>query len=85
MKKNHVCWFQTYSFKSKIDATHAALCDSINTPVAMDEIMALISETNKYMAGGAGYVNIELLEDIAGWVAKMLQVCWKQRVFRKEN
>lgn len=41
----------------------------------MDEIMALISETNKYMAGGAGYVNIELLEDIAGWVAKMLQVC----------
>ncbi|KAL1931858.1 hypothetical protein VTP01DRAFT_8914 [Rhizomucor pusillus] len=61
------------TFKSKIDATHAALCDSINTPVAMDEIMALISETNKYMAGGAGYVNIELLEDIAGWVAKMLQ------------
>lgn len=62
------------SFQDRVDGVHAALCDSINTPAAMDEIVALISQTNKYMAPGASVVNLELLEDISSWIQGTMEV-----------
>ena len=56
-----------------MDAVHSALCDSINTPAVMDEIMSLVSQTNKYVAKGASIVNIELLDDITSYIAKMME------------
>lgn len=59
----------------KQDAVHAALCDSINTPVVMDEIMDLITSTNKYMStAGAKAVNPHLLGKIAKWVTTMMKI-----------
>jgi cysteinyl-tRNA synthetase len=61
--------------QSKQDAVHAALCDSINTPIVMDEIIDLISGTNKYMtAGGAKGVNVHILNKVAKWVTSMLKI-----------
>ncbi|KAI8075340.1 cysteinyl-tRNA synthetase [Gilbertella persicaria] len=61
--------------QTKQDAVHAALCDSINTPVAMNEIMDTISATNKYMAAqGAKGVNTHLLTKVATWVTHMLKI-----------
>ncbi|KAI8375559.1 cysteinyl-tRNA synthetase [Blakeslea trispora] len=61
--------------QTKQDAVHAALCDSINTPVAMNEIMDLIGATNKYMAAqGAKGVNTHLLNKVAKWVTSMMKV-----------
>lgn len=65
----------------KMDAVHAALCDSINTPVAVDEIMELISQANKYMANGADVVNIDVLEDVANYVSRMMQVRLTEGVY----
>ncbi|KAI9315543.1 tRNA synthetases class I (C) catalytic domain-containing protein [Dichotomocladium elegans] len=64
----------TNFFQERVDATHAALCDSINTPVAIDEILALISQTNRYIATGAAVVNPDLLEDIASWIIRMMDI-----------
>ncbi|KAI8147700.1 tRNA synthetases class I (C) catalytic domain-containing protein [Fennellomyces sp. T-0311] len=63
----------TSFFQDRVDAVHVALCDSINTPIVMDEIMALVSQTNKYVAKGASVVNIELLDDITSWITKMME------------
>jgi cysteinyl-tRNA synthetase len=59
---------------TKQDAVHAALCDSINTPIVMDEVMDMINQTNKYMAGGARSVNVLLLEKVAKWITGLLKV-----------
>ncbi|ORZ26022.1 cysteinyl-tRNA synthetase [Absidia repens] len=65
---------QLLSFlQDKQDAVHAALCDSINTPVAMDEIMSLVSQTNKYIATGSKSVNPHLLSKVATWVTSMMK------------
>jgi len=58
----------------KQDNTHAALCDSINTPVAIQEILDLISHANKYAAAKGNQVNIHVLEKVAKWVTSMLKV-----------
>ncbi|CAO3616943.1 unnamed protein product [Cunninghamella echinulata] len=60
--------------QDKQEAVHQALCDSINTPVAMDEIMNLISHTNKYMANGSKAVNPHLLEKVAKWITSMMKI-----------
>ena len=62
-----------YSFRDRVDAVHAALCDSINTPAVLDEIMALTTYTNKYLVKGASYVNIDVLEDITSWISGMME------------
>ncbi|KAI8370507.1 tRNA synthetases class I (C) catalytic domain-containing protein [Radiomyces spectabilis] len=60
--------------QEKQDRVHAALCDSINTPVAMDEIMDLITQTNKYMANGAKAVNVHLLGKVGKWITSMMKI-----------
>ncbi|CAO3608306.1 unnamed protein product [Cunninghamella blakesleeana] len=60
--------------QDKQEAVHVALCDSINTPVAMDEIMNLISHTNKYMANGSKAVNPHLIEKVAKWITSIMKI-----------
>ncbi|KAI8096767.1 cysteinyl-tRNA synthetase [Halteromyces radiatus] len=60
--------------QSKQDAVHVALCDSINTPAAMDEIMNMVSHANKYIANGSKLVNPHLLNKIATWVTSMMKI-----------
>lgn len=63
------------TLQTKQDNVHAALCDSINTPVVMDEIMDLINITNKYTtAAGAKGVNVHLLGKVAKWITNMMKI-----------
>jgi len=50
----------------------AALCDSFNTPQALDKLLELISRTNVYLSYGRGKVNMSVVEMVALWVTKML-------------
>ncbi|CAO3675721.1 unnamed protein product [Umbelopsis ramanniana] len=58
----------------KQDNVHAALCDSINTPLAIQEMLDLISQANKYAASKGNLVNIHVLEKVAKWTTSMLKV-----------
>ncbi|CAG8805122.1 24719_t:CDS:10, partial [Cetraspora pellucida] len=61
-------------FREKQSAVHAALCDSFNTPTAMDEIMELINKTNIYVSAGRNNISMYVLENIAKYVTKMLKI-----------
>ncbi|KAI0026764.1 tRNA synthetases class I (C) catalytic domain-containing protein [Vararia minispora EC-137] len=57
------------------DAFRAALCDSFNTPAALDVLRDLVSRANVYVAArGAGAVNAGVVERVARWVGAMLRV-----------
>lgn len=63
------------TLQTKQDNVHAALCDSINTPVVMDEVMDLINFTNKYTtAAGAKGVNVHLLNKVAKWITSLMKI-----------
>ncbi|KAG8860564.1 hypothetical protein FRB96_003818 [Tulasnella sp. 330] len=51
-----------------------ALCDSFNTPLALDRLLELISRTNIYVQRGRAAVNVSVVELIAKWVTKMLRM-----------
>lgn len=51
-----------------------ALCDSFNTPEALDRLLELISRTNIYIQRGRAAVNVSVVELIANWVTKMLRI-----------
>ncbi|KAG8901425.1 hypothetical protein FRB99_005313 [Tulasnella sp. 403] len=52
----------------------SALCDSFNTPEALDRLLELISRTNIYLSRGRASVNVAVVEMVATWVAKMLRI-----------
>ncbi|KAF8826055.1 hypothetical protein HHX47_DHR6000361 [Lentinula edodes] len=56
-----------YSFR-------AALCDSFNTPEALDVLRELVSRTNTYLNSRGKAVNVGVVENNARWVAKMLRM-----------
>ncbi|KAJ3848726.1 tRNA synthetases class I (C) catalytic domain-containing protein [Lentinula lateritia] len=56
-----------YSFR-------AALCDSFNTPEALDVLRELVSRTNTYINSRGKAVNVGVVENNARWVAKMLRM-----------
>ncbi|CAG8433398.1 8116_t:CDS:10 [Ambispora gerdemannii] len=60
--------------QEKQEAVHNALCDSINTPTALAEIMDLVSKTNIYLSAKRGYTNVNVIEKIAKYVTKILRV-----------
>ncbi|GAA5804655.1 hypothetical protein HPULCUR_010157 [Helicostylum pulchrum] len=61
--------------QDKQDGVHAALCDSINTPKVMDEVMELVNYTNKYMtSAGAKNVNVHLLNKVAKWITSLMKI-----------
>lgn len=61
--------------QTKQDNVHAALCDSINTPKVMDEVLDLVNVANKYMtAAGAKGVNVHLLNKVAKWITSLMKI-----------
>ena len=55
-------------------AFRAALCDSFNTPAALDVLRDLVSRTNVYINSRGTDLNVDLLEYIAKWVSQMLRM-----------
>ncbi|MBW0468866.1 hypothetical protein O181_008581 [Austropuccinia psidii MF-1] len=59
---------------------HSALCDSVNTPEAMKQLLVLVTETNKFIApipsirGEVNAKSLALLSDIAAWITRMLKI-----------
>lgn len=51
-----------------------ALCDSFNTPAAIDVLRDLISKTNVYINSRGKALNVSLVENIARWVGDMLRM-----------
>lgn len=67
----HVVFF---SFREAQRAFRAALCDSFNTPLALEVLMKLVSRTNIYINSQGRNLNIDIVEQIARWVGRMLRV-----------
>ncbi|KIM45332.1 hypothetical protein M413DRAFT_66439 [Hebeloma cylindrosporum] len=51
-----------------------ALCDSFNTPVAVDVLRDVISRTNVYINSRGKALNVKLVENVAQWVGKQLRM-----------
>nr|CAG8571770.1 15961_t:CDS:10 [Entrophospora candida] len=51
-----------------------ALCDSFNTPNAMNEILELINKTNVYLSSGRKKINMNVVETIAKFITKILRI-----------
>ncbi|KAJ7594469.1 tRNA synthetases class I (C) catalytic domain-containing protein [Mycena floridula] len=64
----------TSSFHEAQFAFRKALCDSFNTPAALDVIRDLVSKTNVYITSTGNNVNVAALEAVARWVGRMLRI-----------
>ncbi|ESK93375.1 cysteinyl-trna synthetase [Moniliophthora roreri MCA 2997] len=64
----------TAKFHETQSTFRAALCDSFNTPGALDAIRDIVSRTNTYINLRGKNVNIGVVENIARWVGKMLRM-----------
>ncbi|KAH8118931.1 tRNA synthetases class I (C) catalytic domain-containing protein [Phellopilus nigrolimitatus] len=52
----------------------AALCDSFNTPLALEILLKLVSRTNIYINTQGHIPDAEVVECIARWIGKMLRM-----------
>lgn len=52
----------------------AALCDSFNTPVALDVVRDLVSKANVYISTSGKALNVDVVTRIARWVGDMLRM-----------
>ncbi|KAI0049963.1 hypothetical protein FA95DRAFT_1488235 [Auriscalpium vulgare] len=52
----------------------AALCDSFNTPAALDTLRELVSRTNVYINARGKDLNVGVVERVARWVGSMLRM-----------
>ncbi|KIY70644.1 hypothetical protein CYLTODRAFT_419597 [Cylindrobasidium torrendii FP15055 ss-10] len=50
------------------------LCDSFNTPAALDVLRDLVSQTNVYINSRGRSLNVSVVENAARWVSKMLRM-----------
>jgi cysteinyl-tRNA synthetase len=55
-------------------AFRVALCDSFNTPQALQILLDLVSTTNVYLKRGRSAINIGVVRQVAGWITKMLRM-----------
>ncbi|KIK09833.1 hypothetical protein K443DRAFT_671150 [Laccaria amethystina LaAM-08-1] len=55
-------------------AFRAALCDSFNTPAALDTLRDIVSRTNVYINSRGKALNVPVVENVARWVGEMLRV-----------
>ncbi|PPQ74747.1 hypothetical protein CVT24_003854 [Panaeolus cyanescens] len=62
------------AFYQSQSSFRAALCDSFNTPEAVNVLRDLISRTNVYINSRGRDLNVRLVETIAQWVGKMLRM-----------
>ncbi|KAJ1978597.1 cysteinyl-tRNA synthetase [Dimargaris verticillata] len=60
---------------AKQDAVHRALCDSFNTPAALQAMVDLVGKTNVYLKDTPVVArNVVLVERIAGYLTRMFKV-----------
>ncbi|KAK0476727.1 tRNA synthetases class I (C) catalytic domain-containing protein [Armillaria novae-zelandiae] len=64
----------TSSFYEHRSAFRIALCDSFNTPAAVDVLRDLVSQTNVYINSRGKNLNVSVVENVASWVGKMLRM-----------
>jgi cysteinyl-tRNA synthetase len=55
-------------------AVHAALCDSIDTPTALNALFTLVTATNSYLKDRATVVKEPLLRAVVSYVRKMFRI-----------
>ncbi|KAJ3509023.1 hypothetical protein NLJ89_g5438 [Agrocybe chaxingu] len=55
-------------------AFREALCDSFNTPAALDVLRDLVSRTNIYINSRGKAINVKAVENIARWVGSQLRM-----------
>ena len=51
-----------------------ALCDSFNTPVALDVLRDLVSKTNVYINSSGKALNVSVVTRAAKWAGDMLRM-----------
>ncbi|KAG5646258.1 hypothetical protein DXG03_004085 [Asterophora parasitica] len=51
-----------------------ALCDSFNTPAALDVLRDLVSKTNVYINSRGKNLNVGIVENVARWIGQMLRM-----------
>ena len=51
-----------------------ALCDSFNTPVALDVLRELVSKANVYISASGKALNVGVVTRVARWVGNMLRM-----------
>ncbi|KAJ4473883.1 tRNA synthetases class I (C) catalytic domain-containing protein [Lentinula aciculospora] len=61
-------------FQQSQHSFRSALCDSFNTPEALDVLRDLVSRTNTYISSCGKAVNVRVVENLARWVGKMLRM-----------
>lgn len=61
-------------FRETQTAFRAALCDSFNTPLALETLLKLVSRTNVYVNAQGRSLNVDVVEQLASWVGKMLRM-----------
>uniref|UniRef100_A0A671FU84 Cysteine--tRNA ligase, cytoplasmic n=1 Tax=Rhinolophus ferrumequinum TaxID=59479 RepID=A0A671FU84_RHIFE len=69
--------FEKWEFYSKKAAVHAALCDNVDTRTVLEEMRALVSQCNLYMAARKAArrrPNRALLETVALYLTHMLKI-----------
>ncbi|KAI0358609.1 hypothetical protein OH77DRAFT_1421018 [Trametes cingulata] len=64
----------TDSLHASQAAFRAALCDSFNTPEAINILRELVSKTNVYIKAPGGNLEIGLIQRVARWVGDMLRM-----------
>ncbi|KAI0663331.1 tRNA synthetases class I (C) catalytic domain-containing protein [Cubamyces menziesii] len=64
----------TDSFHASQAAFRAALCDSFNTPEAINILRELVSKTNVYIKAPGGNLEIGLVQRVARWVGDILRM-----------
>ncbi|KAL1922183.1 uncharacterized protein VTP21DRAFT_9722 [Calcarisporiella thermophila] len=52
---------------------HLALCDNLNTPAVISEIMDLVSTTNVYLKRGRRELNVPVVEKVARWITSLMK------------
>ncbi|KAJ8482254.1 hypothetical protein ONZ45_g15017 [Pleurotus djamor] len=64
----------TASFHEAQTAFREALCDSFNTPSAVDVLRDVVSKTNVYINSRGKGLNVDLVDYVARWVGQMLRM-----------
>lgn len=62
------------SFHDSQSRFRAALCDSFNTPLALEVLLRLVSRVNVYINDQSSNLNVSVIERIASWIGKMLRM-----------
>ena len=75
MKFRNLTYFHHLdSFHESQSAFRASLCDSFNTPDALDILRDLVSKTNVYINSRGKNLSVDVVENVARWVGQMLRV-----------